>query len=446
LAAFLAVALLSALIAMPSMGRRVRRFVDRHVYKSRVDFAGEWTRITDEISGVLDLPSLVKTVAGFLHESFSSGVFIFLPVPGGGKFGIYYPFGHSFNATLSEGGEAADWLWRLGEPVYLANWAARVNNEEEQQFLRGLKQELNGLIAVPLLARRRFLGFAVLGERRDRPDYDDGDFEFLSAMSGPVAFAVLTGQVSEELKARREMESFNRVSAFIVHDLKNSISMLSLLLQNAKQHIADPEFQKSALKTVSDAVAGMERLIGKISGGKDRLRPEQRAVDLNRIVAEVADRAGLPAHPRIEYNFSAGEIPAAQGDPVHIQRIIENLLVNAVEAMSERGRLEVATGMRKEQENLWVWVQVHDTGCGMTREFASTRLFKPFESTKKKGLGIGMYQVREMVESDGGRIQFESEPGQGTTFEVCWRAAGVGGEKSKTAKPGDKLISREDFV
>lgn len=444
LAAFLAVALLSALIAMPSMGRRLRRFIDRHIYKSRVDFASEWTKITDEISGVLDLPSLVKTVAGFLQEAFSTRVYVFLPVPGGGKFGLYYPFGHEFTASLPEGGEATDWLWRLGEPAFLTNWAGAMEAKNERGFLTGLEQELQGRIAVPLLARRRFLGFAVLGERRDRVDYDDDDFEFLSAMSGPVAFAVLTGQVSEELMARREMESFNRVSTFVVHDLKNSISMLSLLLQNAERHITDPVFQQSALKTIGEAVSGMERLIGKISGGKDRLRPESRPNDLNQLITGVAERAGLPSHAQIEYHFTPGDIPAAMGDPLHMQRTIENLLINAVEAMNERGRLEVATGLREEGGVLWVWMKVSDTGCGMTREFASTRLFKPFESTKKKGLGIGMYQVREMVESDGGRIQFDSEPGKGTTFEVFWRAAGRGTGKSSASE--EKLTVPEDGV
>jgi signal transduction histidine kinase len=444
LAAFLAVALLSALIAMPSMGRRLRRFIDRHVYKSRVDFAAEWTRITEEISGVLDLPSLVKTVAGFLQEAFSARVYIFLPVPGGGRFGLYYPFGHEFAASLPEGGEASDWLWRLGEPAFLTTWTAGTAAAEERRFLLALEQELQGRIAVPLLARRRFLGFALLGDRRDRVDYDDDDFEFLSAMSGPVAFAVLTGQVSEELMARREMESFNRVSTFVVHDLKNSISMLSLLLQNAKRHIADPVFQQSALKTISEAVVGMERLIGKISGGRDRLRPESRPNDLNRLITSVAERAGLPSHAQIDYCFSPGDIPAAMGDPLHLQRTIENLLINAVEAMNERGRLEVATGVRKDGSAQWVWMKISDTGCGMTREFASTRLFKPFESTKKKGLGIGMYQVREMVECDGGRVQFESEPGKGTTFEVSWRAAGTTVEKSAATK--EQLTAPDDPI
>lgn len=446
LAAFLAVVLLSGLIAMPSMGRRIRQVVDRHLYKGRVDFTAEWARITDDISGILDLPPLVKTVANFLEEAFSDGVYIFLPVPGGGRFGLYYPFGHGFTETLPVEGESADWLWRLGEPIMVANWISGVENEEEKKFLTSLSQSLDGRIAVPLLARRRFLGFAVLGQRRDRPDYDEGDFEFLSAMSGPVAFAVLTGQVSEELLARREMESFNRLSTYVVHDLKNSISMLSMLLQNAENHIADPAFQKSALNTISNAVRGMEHLIGKISGGKDRLRPEPRPTDLNQMISEIAERAGLSTHPHLDFRFEPGEIPAALGDPMHIRRIIENLLINAVEAMSERGRLEVSTGKQNGPDGPRVWARVRDTGPGMTREFASTRLFKPFESTKKKGLGIGMYQVKEMIEADGGRIQLTSEPGKGTTFEVFWRTARDLAREEKTGGLGDELTARKDIL
>jgi putative PEP-CTERM system histidine kinase len=381
-------------------------------------------------------------VVNFLREAFSDGVYVFLPVPGGGRFGLYYPFGHDFTDALPVEGESADWLWRLGEPVFIANWVSRVENQKEKQFLTNIAQSLGGRIAVPLLARRRFLGFAILGPRRGRPDYNDEDFEFLSAMSGPVAFAVLTGQVSVELLARREMDSFNRISTYIVHDLKNSISMLSMLLQNAEKHIADPAFQQSALKTINEAVGNMERLIGKISGGKDRLRSAPRPTELNRTISEIAHRAGLSAHPGLDYRFEPGDIPAAIGDPVQIRRIIENLLINAVEAMNEHGKLEVSTGVQNDSDGLWVWARIRDSGCGMTREFASTRLFKPFETTKKKGLGIGMYQVKEMIEADGGRIQLASEPGKGSTFEVFWRTSRNTARQEKVERPGDGLTAR----
>jgi len=420
LAAFLAVLLLSLLIALPSVGRRVRRFIDRHLYKSRIDFAAEWAKVTENISGILELPTLVKTVAGFMQDTFSDRVYIFLPAPGGGQYTLYYPFGHDFPHVLPIKGEAADWLWRLGEPVFIGNWKTQVSDRRELEFLSFLEQSFEGRIIVPLLARRNMLGFAVLGPRRDRPDYDDEDFEFLSALAGPVAFAVLTGQVSEELVARREMESFNRLSTFVAHDLKNSVSMLSMLLQNAQKHMDDPAFQESALRTITDAVGRMQNLIAKISAEKDRLPPESKPIDLNKMIEEIAAQTRLDVDSRITYRFNPGQIPPAVGDPMNIRRILENLIVNAMEAMPDGGELEVSTGTQNGAATPWVWVRVRDTGAGMTREFISTRLFKLFESTKKKGLGIGMYQVKQMVEADGGRIQVYSEPDKGTTFEVSW--------------------------
>jgi len=438
LAAFLAVVLLSLLIALPSVGRRVRRFIDRHLYKSRIDFAAEWTKVTENISGILELPALVKTVAGFMQDAFSDRVYIFLPAPGGGEYGLYYPFGHEFPHALSIRGEGADWLWRLGEPVFIGIWKAQVTDRQENEFLSFLEQTFEGRIIVPLVARRRMLGFAVLGPRRDRPDYDDEDFEFLSALAGPVAFAVLTGQVSEELVARREMESFNRLSTFVAHDLKNSVSMLSMLLQNAQEHMGDPAFQESALRTITDAVGRMQNLIAKISAEKDRLPPESKPVDLNKMVEEIAANTRLDAGSRIAYRFNRGQIPQAIGDPINIRRILENLIVNAIEAMPEGGTLDVSTGTSDGSAAPWVWVRVRDTGAGMTREFISTRLFKLFESTKKKGLGIGMFQVKQMVEADGGRIQVHSEPGTGTTFEVFWCSQDrEGGENQEGKTAGE---------
>jgi signal transduction histidine kinase len=196
-----------------------------------------------------------------------------------------------------------------------------------------------------------------------------------------------------------------------------------MLLQNAEKHMSDPAFQKSALNTINEAVGRMQHLIGKFSAGRDQLPPASKPVDLNNVIQDLAAQAGLDAHQRITFRFVPGKkIPPALGNPIQIRRTLENLMVNAVEAMPEQGSLEISTGLHDGLAEPWVWVRVRDTGCGMTREFISTRLFKPFESTKKRGLGIGMYQVRQMVEADGGRIQLESTPGEGTTFEVYWRA------------------------
>ncbi len=422
LAAVFAVLLISGLLMMPTAGRGIRKIVDRYLYGSRLDFTAEWTRITDEISGILDLPTLVKTVAEFLEEAFSEQVDVFLPDSSGHTLTQYYPFGSECRATLAVDSRAADWLWRLGEPVAMETWISQAGNEADRSFLSEITESLNGQVVVPLLARRHFLGFAVLGPRRDRPEYDNDDFEFLAAMSNPVAFAIMTGQVSEELLARREMESFHRLSSFIIHDLKNSVSMLSMLLQNAERHINDPNFQTSALRTIREAVENMQKLIGKISAGASPTGSTRRPVDLNATVRDVAETIGLPSHEHVDYSFEAAPDAIVQADPMYVRRVIENLFVNALEAMEERGTLRTRTSLVTLGEETYVYWELEDTGCGMTQEFVSTRLFRPFSSTKKKGLGIGMYQVKEIVEADGGWISVESDPNAGTTFSVYWQS------------------------
>ncbi len=438
LAAVFAVLLISGLLMMPTAGRRVQKFIDRYLYGSRIDFTSEWTRITDDISGILDLPTLVKTVAEFLEEAFSERVYIFLPDSGGHRLTQYYPFGSTSKASLQVDGRAADWLWRLGEPVALETWISQTDNDTEHSFLMEVSESLDGEVVVPLLARRRFLGFAVLGPRRDRPEYDDDDFEFLAAMSNPVAFAIMTGQVSEELLARREMESFHRLSSFIIHDLKNSVSMLSMLLQNAERHIADPNFQTSAMRTIREAVGNMQKLIGKISAGASPTGSARRPVKLNPIIDDVAESIGLPKHEQVTYSFEAADRATIQADPLYVRRVVENLFVNALEAMDERGVLTAKTSLVTLGEEEYVCWELEDSGCGMDQEFISTKLFRPFSSTKKKGLGIGMYQVKEIVEADGGRLSVESEPQVGTTFYVYWQRA-----VSETHTPADRAQSTE---
>jgi hypothetical protein len=97
-----------------------------------------------------------------------------------------------------------------------------------------------------------------------------------------------------------------------------------------------------------------------------------------------------------------------------MQKVIGNLLLNASDAIAEDGKITVATSMGDG----WAQLAVSDTGCGMSREFVQERLFRPFQTTKPKGMGIGLFHCKTIVEAHGGRIEVESEEGKGSTFRV----------------------------
>jgi len=222
--------------------------------------------------------------------------------------------------------------------------------------------------------------------------------------------------MTDELLVSREMESFYRFSSFVLHDLKNSVAMLSMLLQNAEKNISNPDFQKEALLTIGKAVNRQKKIISRLTEEMPDEKLSLEAIDLAELVARTMERV------RVETVKSVSTTVAVEAgleiivDPDKVGAVFDNLVMNALEAMPEGGTLEVKS-IAGQKDGL-VGVAFKDSGNGMTQEFISTRLFKPFSSTKPYGLGIGMYQSREIVKAHRGLIEVYSEPGRGTEFII----------------------------
>jgi signal transduction histidine kinase len=208
------------------------------------------------------------------------------------------------------------------------------------------------------------------------------------------------------------MEAFQVMAAFFVHDLKNAASTLSLMLKNMPVHFDDPAFREDALRGASKSVAHINHVIGRLSLIRHELKIRPAASDFNQVVAEAV--AGLESEPEFSVIKEMSELPKVILDREQIGKVITNLVLNAKEAMSGTGEVRISTG----QENGWIVLKVRDNGCGMDPDFIQRSLFRPFQTTKKNGLGIGMFQSKMIVEVHGGRIAVESQPGAGTTFQV----------------------------
>ena len=241
------------------------------------------------------------------------------------------------------------------------------------------------------------------------------DIDLLRSAGAQIASAIVNGKLSQELIETKEMEIFHRLSSFVLHDLKNLVSSLSLIMQNAAEHISNPQFQQDALEAVGRSVGKMEALIAKLSNNTGDFRQNLHETDLNKVASEIAGRMHQKGwNDKVNVQTDLGDIPNVLADGEQIEKVVGNLLLNAFEALDDGGRITIKTEANDDK----VILSVSDNGPGMAPEFVEKAMFKPFTSTKEKGLGIGLYQCKAIVEGHHGRIAVESQEGEGSTFRV----------------------------
>ncbi|MCK5915544.1 MAG: PEP-CTERM system histidine kinase PrsK, partial [Deltaproteobacteria bacterium] len=200
-----------------------------------------------------------------------------------------------------------------------------------------------------------------------------------------------------------------KISAFVMHDLKNQVSSLSLMVENATDYIDDPEFQKDMLGTLAGTIDKMKNLIARLKNLREKPELNLAEVDLLEIAERVIENVGR------EVELKAAGPVLAVADREELDTVLLNLIINAFEAGDQAPAVQVAVGRGLDDAP---YVKISDAGCGMSVEFIDNRLFKPFSTTKTKGLGIGLYQCKQIVEAHGGQIEVASEIGIGTTFVV----------------------------
>jgi signal transduction histidine kinase len=252
------------------------------------------------------------------------------------------------------------------------------------------------------------------------------------------AFNRMAGRLREMIRKegeQKQFESFARLSAVLTHDLKNQILSLSLLVSNMERKFDREGFREDAMRTLSDSVNNLQNLVSKLSDPRTPTKRVREQSNLSNLVKRVIDRTAAQAANRFQVQSNLLPDVLANVDGKAIERVIENLVINALEAMQEGGTLMVAT--RRDGEN--AIISVADTGKGMTEEFMRERLFQPFATTKKKGIGLGLYSCRDIIEQHGGRIDVASQVGRGTEFSVILPIKG-NNTSSLSDSSGDFMI------
>ncbi|MBN1569557.1 MAG: PEP-CTERM system histidine kinase PrsK [Acidobacteria bacterium] len=414
----LALAGLGILLLSDRIHERLKRFITRHFRRPLYDYRKAWMDLTEKTNALIGIEELCKAVAAIISQTFGIlSVNIWLCDENKERLSLAGStvFTGAQAVDLERGGEAASKLLQTLEGCSSAidlrenmfDWADDIMKARPEYFA-----EYKMRYVLPLKTGGLLVGMITLNDDRvGKAPLSLEDQDLLNAYAAQLAARVLQLRLVENLRKAQEIEAFQHVSTFFVHDLKNLASRLSLTMQNLPAHFENPAFRDDALRLVKESVAKIDETIGRLSSLKQvQIKPE--GADLSKVLETAISDFESATSFTVEKDYRP--LPEVSIDVEQMQKVITNLIMNAYEATRGKGSIRVATSVGDHQ----VMLCISDNGCGMSRQFMNKMLFRPFSSTKKRGMGIGLFQSKMIVEAHHGKIEVESEEGKGTTFRV----------------------------
>jgi putative PEP-CTERM system histidine kinase len=414
-----AIIVLISILFSQILRRRVKVFISKHFYRNKYDYRVTWLQFVQTMS---------STGEGDIRATALRAVVQTMGAPSGVLF-LADDSGKSFRpaATWPEGAELAIGATEVDASQELVRFLAErqwIVDLNEYRALPDLYQNIvlpawlighpTARIVAPVLELNRLAGFVMLAESTPPFELTFEDRDLLKTLGRHIATSLAQDEASGKLAESRQFEAYNRLTAFMMHDLKNSVAQLKLIVTNAKRHKDNPDFINDTIETIANASDRMTRLIEQLRG--DVQQGASQRVDLNDIAAAAVRRCSdrMPAP-----HLAAADTPIVlRADRERLQAVVEHVIRNAQDATPANGTVTVAVECQEASARL----TVTDTGQGMDANFLRDRLFKPFDTTKgSKGMGIGAYQVREYVRSLGGDVEVRSSPGVGTAFSLSFQ-------------------------
>ena len=407
---FSAIVFLALLVLSGDLRARLRVFVSKNFFAYRYDYREQWLRFTAMLSAPAapqEVGTLVVRGLCDLVESPAGSLWL---LSGDETSLVEVAQTRRLVTATSEPADSA-FAKFLASNEWIVDVAEARRHPERYQSLT-LPDWLGGEVwaVVPLIVAERLTGFALLAAPPAAPEMDWEVRDLLKTAARQAAVFLAQLHATEALLEARKFEAFNRMSAFVVHDLKNIVTQLSLMMKNAKRLHDNPEFQQDMLMTVESSLEKMRRLMLQLREG-EKPPGGLLGVELQPIVARIVDTAAQGGRT---LDIVRAERVSTRGHAERIERVIGHVVQNAFDATPAQGRVWVDLSRSSGQAR----VVVGDTGQGMSREFIENRLFKPFNTTKSAGMGIGAYESFQYVRELGGEIHVDSEPGRGTVITI----------------------------
>ncbi len=383
-------------------------FINKHFFRNKYDYREEWLRLISTMAGFDDGSAREVVIRAMAQIVGSQGGWLWAVDDRDGEYRLLASFRvpdliqaidaqDPIIAFINRSGWLIDLEEYRHEPqlygdLVLSDWAGKTEN---------------AWLIVPLMFRQKLLGLVMLTKAPALFDLNYEDRDLLKTVGNHLAVHLAQEQSDTRLAEAQQFEAYNRLTAFLMHDLNNLIAQQSLIIQNAEKHKRKPEFVDDAIRTIANSVSRMKRVMSRLR--RRDATGQVRPTELRFLVSAAADRCAEyepvpvldPGPPGLRIEFDAEQFTT----------VLSHLIKNAQDATPPDGTVSV----RVVERNNRVAVEIQDSGCGMSAKFIREHLFKPFDSTKgSQGMGIGAYQAREFVRSIGGELSVESEESRGT--------------------------------
>ena len=410
------------LLASPRLRGRLKVFASKHLFEHRYDYRAEWLSfnatinsgglvgLTPEQRAVKALADLMDVAGGLLY--LREGRDRLVCAAKFDRFGDA-PSGHEFRMS-------GPLLERVESESYIMVAPQDGGEDDLTAFPPDLADREEIWLVVPLVRMSGLVGLVALGRPAVRRALDWEDFDLLKVLGQQIATYLADARSQAELEEARQFEEFNRRFAFIIHDIKNVVSQLSLVAANAEQHGANPQFQADMASSLKSSVARMTKLLSRLDLEDRGTAVTLAPVDARALLAKIA--FGRRAQHRVVVEAGAPVTVTADGAKLHTA--IDHLVQNAIEASAADSPVMLDVRI----ENGKALLTVRDNGTGMSSEFIRRQLFKPFASTKETGFGIGAAEARALIRHMGGELDVQSAEGVGSSFIISLPLAGQGGD------------------
>ncbi|MFT4938366.1 MAG: putative PEP-CTERM system histidine kinase [Paraglaciecola sp.] len=415
---FLSLALLVTVFLSNSFRTKIRVFITKHFFANQFDYRQEWLKLTRSLESNNNTHGNVYLTAleGFLKAiDYQSGFLIQID-NGNIKHLAEVDF-----SGLSDG--EIDIVIALGRYCKQKNWIVDIEElRTKPSVYEGLKvnhallNQASFQLIVPIYREDKFWGIAGLkGSENTGKTLNWELRDYLTAVTAQIANFLFHHEAAEELAENAQFAAFTRMSAFVLHDLKNVLAQIDLILCNSEQHKDNPEFIDDTFETLHHTKARMEKMLYQLTDKNAPQYSSQRLCTLSKCIQQVVGErcAGQLPKPKIHI-FSETDVVLEQDK---FSNVLYHIISNAQQATADDGNVDIS--VEQSIDERYMLVIISDDGVGMSSEFIQNRLFKPFDTTKgNAGMGIGAYDAKAFLEKIGGQLQVKSSENEGSTFTM----------------------------